>query len=124
MGQTTLQSRVTGSCAAIQYGTAGNAAPVDRPAEITLRMSNSSKAALYFLATLTFCVVAFFAGVLMKFRKTRLLKASQPSMTWIIITANLFSVARIVLAGTNVSVATCTLDLWTGHLAFISVVAM
>lgn len=99
----TLQSSVTGGCMAIDYGTVGNVRPADRPPTIYMLMSKASKAALYFLAAVTFCVCVFFMSVLIAYRKTRLLKASQPSMTWIIITANLFSVARIVLAGADVT---------------------
>ena len=99
----TLQSSVTGGCHDITYGTYGNARPEDRPSIVTPVMSLSIKATLFVLAAINFCLVMFFMAVLVKFRTTRLLKASQPSMTWIILTANLFSVCRIVLSAIDIS---------------------
>ena len=99
----TLQSSVTGGCHDIVYGTSGNTRPEDRPFTITPVMSVPIKATLFILAAINFCLVMFFMAVLVKFRATRLLKASQPSMTWIILTANLFSVCRIVLSAIDIS---------------------
>jgi hypothetical protein len=120
----TLQSIVTGKCSGVLYGTEGNVKPTDRPHSVQLTMEPTARISLFFLASINFALILFFMSILVRFRKTRLLKASQPSMTWIIITANCFNVARTVLAGTDVSPSRCVLDIWTGHLAFIAVVAM
>jgi hypothetical protein len=120
----TLQSVVTGKCTSVLYGTDGNFPPPDRPPSIQLTMVPTARLSLFFLAAINFSLILFFMHILFRFRKTRLLKASQPSMTWIIITANFFNVARTVLSGIDVSASRCTLDIWTGHLAFIAVIAM
>ena len=99
----TLQSKVTGGCTFIQYGTPDNIMPSDRPAPISLKMTAGAKGGLYFLAAVNFVVVLFFMRILITYRNTRLLKASQPTMTWIIVTANLFGICRIVLAGVDIS---------------------
>lgn len=99
----TLQSSVTGGCHDITYGTYDNRRPPDRPPTITPVMPVSIKATLFILAAIHFCLVMFFMAVLVKFRATRLLKASQPSMTWIILTANLFGVCRVVLSAVDIS---------------------
>jgi hypothetical protein len=123
-GDPTLQTVVTGKCTSVLYGTNGNFQPPDRPPSIQLTMVPSARLSLFFLAAINLSLILFFMHILYRFRKTRLLKASQPSMTWIIITANLFNVARTVLSGIDVSASRCALDIWTGHLAFIAVIAM
>lgn len=99
----TLQSSLTGGCHVIMYGTAQNMKPRDRPYPITLVMPTPVRAFLYSLAIANFFLIMFFMAILVKYRKTRLLKASQPSMTWIILTANLFNVCRIVLSAVDIS---------------------
>lgn len=120
----TLQSAVTGGCFRVIYGTVGNEKPRDRPSATTQKMPTKARIALFLLAALNFCMIVFFMYILVKFGKTRLLKASQPSMMWIVITSNLFNVVRTVLAAVDPSVTKCSLDIWFGHLAFISVIAM
>lgn len=120
----TMQSPVTGGCAAISYGLADGEKPADRPPAMTRRMSTVTRIVLLLLAAINFSIILFFMHILLKFGKTRLLKASQPSMMWIVVTANLFNVARTVLAAVDPSATKCSLDVWFGHLAFISVIAM
>eukprot|EP00596_Hydrurales_sp_CCMP1899_P000319 CAMPEP_0119034848 /NCGR_PEP_ID=MMETSP1177-20130426/1866_1 /TAXON_ID=2985 /ORGANISM="Ochromonas sp, Strain CCMP1899" /LENGTH=916 /DNA_ID=CAMNT_0006992625 /DNA_START=611 /DNA_END=3364 /DNA_ORIENTATION=+ len=120
----TLQSRVTGGCFSIIYSTKDNIQPLDRPMVLIQGMTASNKIGLYVMAAINLAVVVFFMVILVVYKKTRLLKASQPNMMWIIITANLFNVARTITSTYQVSVTTCTLSIWFGHLAFIAVIAM
>jgi hypothetical protein len=90
----TLHIRVTGGCHNIIYYTVNNNRPRDRPRVLTHYMMDSNKIGLYVMAAINLGVVVFFMIILFLYRRTRLLKASQPNMMWIIITANLFNVAR------------------------------
>ena len=111
-----LSSVLTGDCVNIFYGTNDNSKPSDRPKRIMMKMPLSMQAGLYFLATLTFIVIIFFMLILAYYRKTRLLKASQPSMMWIIVTANIFFAIRIISSASPATKPLCLLNIWTGHL--------
>jgi hypothetical protein len=113
-----------GGCYGIVYSTEGNVQPDDRPRVLTQYMTDSNTIVLYILAAINLACVLFFMVILIVYKRTRLLKASQPNMMWIIVTANLFNVARTLTSTFRVSVTTCTLSIWFGHLAFITVIAM
>lgn len=98
--------------------------PVDRPSIVTQYMTASTKIGLYILAFINLACVLFFMICLIVYRRTRLLKASQPNMMWIVVIVNLFNVARTLTSTFQASVTTCTLSTWFGHLAFITVIAM
>lgn len=112
----TLQSALTGGCTTIRYGTSDNSKPAGQPETIFEVMSINMKIALYLLATTNFAVVAFIMFILVAYRKARLLKASQTSMMWIIVSANLFAAHRVVLASMPPSPSVCSGNVWMGHL--------
>lgn len=112
----TLQSTVTGGCFTVRYGTLDNSRPSDRPPTIYRKMSNDLILLLNLFAATSFLIIIFFAVILILYRKTRLLRALQPPMMWIILTANIFSSIRILLAAMPASPAVCSGGVWMGHL--------
>jgi Receptor family ligand binding region len=112
----TLQSAVTGGCFKVEYGTIGNLRPSDRAPTVYRKMSENLKLLLYFCAAIDLSIVTFFAVVLVVYRKTRLLRALQPFMMWIILTANIFNGVRIILAAMPASPVVCKCGVWMGHL--------
>ena len=112
----TLQSTVTGGCTSIRYGTSDNSKPDGHPATISEIMPLNMQVTLYFLAAINFLVIVFLVCILVVYRNTRLLKASQSSMMWIIVSANIFCVVRTILAGVSPTDGICTAVTWMGHL--------
>ena len=112
----TLQSTITGGCFTVKYGTIDNVRPSDRAPTIYRKMSENLKLLLYFFAVMDFLLILFFATILILYRKTRLLRALQPCMMWIILTANIFNSIRIGLATMPASTAVCSGCVWVGHL--------
>ena len=112
----TLQSAVTGGCATIRYGTSDNSRPDGQPATIIETMPHNMQVTLYSLATINFLIILILGCVLVAYRNTRLLKASQSSMMWIIVTANIFCAVRTILAAVSPTDGICTAGTWMGHL--------
>ena len=116
----TLQSAITGGCTSIRYGTSDNSKPAGQPVTIIEIMPYSMNVTLYSLATINFLVILLIGFILVVYRNTRLLKASQSSMMWIIVSANIFSVIRTVLASSAPTAGICTASTWMGHLGWFN----
>lgn len=112
----TLQTMITGGCFPIKYSTADNKKPSDRPPPLLREMKQNLRILLYFLATVDSVIIIFFAVILILYRKTRLLRALQPCMMWIILTANIFNAIRIAIAALPASPSVCGGAVWVGHL--------
>jgi hypothetical protein len=64
------------------------------------------------------CVFAV-TGVLISYRKTRLVKASQPALMWLVLLACLLGSARIGLFQAPITNGVCVAGYWTGHVSFV-----
>jgi hypothetical protein len=72
-------------------------------------------------------IVVVVACLLIWYRNTRLLKASQYPMLWLVLSSGIFGAARIGFAATNPDDgggAYCVADYWMGHMAFFGVIAL
>jgi hypothetical protein len=67
---------------------------------------------------LVFLVVSFGAFVIAN-RRSKVVKASQPTLLVCILVGGLLGAARISVGGTDKSDELCTAEFWVGHLAFI-----
>ena len=112
----TLQSAITGGCTTIRYGTIDNSKPDGQPITLSEIMPYKMRITLYALATINFLAIIFLGSILVVYRNTRLLKASQSSMLWIIVSANVFCAIRTVLACSAPTAGICTASTWMGHL--------
>ena len=104
--------------APIMYSTADNSPPSDIPPLINQTITVFFIIILQTLGTLLFITITFVAGILIAFRKTRLLKAIQLRMQAMIIIGGLLGSARVITGFLPVSDINCSLNVWLGHLAF------
>jgi hypothetical protein len=108
-----------GGCHDIDYGTPGNYKPADRGPDIIQDMPHVLRALIGSLAIVTFFITTFLASIIFILKaKTRLVKASQPTMMAFVLLGMYLGSARIALSAVNVTNYICHLDIWFGHLAF------
>jgi hypothetical protein len=82
-------------------------------------MPSAYRSVLITLAALLFVAFLFFSYCMFAYRATRLLKASQIPMVWIVLASTLYAICRIVTASIDITnSAVCMAHYWTGHLAF------
>ena len=94
----------------------------DHPLDITANMPLPLVGFLQFLTIFSFLLQGFVLIVLIIYRKSRLLKASQIAMVWIILVSSMLSCARITGASVSVSFESCEGNYWFGHATFISII--
>lgn len=98
-----LQTNVTGGCKTLSWGTEGNVPRSDRAAPIVQIMPYGLQGFLIALAVILFVCFVFMAAVLVKYRHSRLLKASQLSMLWLVLVSTLYACARIIVSSQSVT---------------------
>jgi Receptor family ligand binding region/7 transmembrane sweet-taste receptor of 3 GCPR len=108
-----------GNCVSgFTYRTVDNSPCTDMPPDIYIELSVHMGRAMTALGSVVVIVVAIFFILIFRYRRSRLIKASQPSMIYIIHLGCLFGGMRTIIGGMSVSDASCTAAFWTGHLAF------
>jgi ABC-type branched-subunit amino acid transport system substrate-binding protein len=108
-----------GNCVSgFTYRTVDNSPCTDMPPDIYVELSVHMGRAMTALGSVVVIVVATFFILIFKYRRSRLIKASQPSMIYIIHLGCLFGGMRTIVGGMSVDDASCTAAFWTGHLAF------
>jgi ABC-type branched-subunit amino acid transport system substrate-binding protein len=105
----------------IKWGTPYNEIPMDRPEPIVVNMSSSLKSFIMFMFICVFLSTSFVFVFVVMYQKSRLLKASQLPMLYIILISLYFAAARIVVSMFEVSSDLCITRYWMGHLAFTAV---
>lgn len=113
---TELQSFVTGGCSELRYGNVYNIQPSDRAHNIIQRLPVAMRNTLYVMAGIDFVVIIFFGVILVIYRHSRILRAAQPAMMWIILSSNLYLVVRIIMSSGISNSFVCVCNAWTGHL--------
>lgn len=116
---TTMQSAVTGGCTELRYGNIYNTKPSDRAPNIIQTLSSAMRSTLYVMAAVDFTVIVFFTVVLIVYRRSRILRAAQPAMMWIILSSNIYHVVRIVMSSGISNSFVCVCNVWTSHLGEI-----
>ena len=94
-------------------------APSDRAPPVVLSMPEGMRGALAALGSLQLLAVTAVSGSLVWYRKTRLVKASQPALMWLVLLAGVLGAARVLLFQSPVSDGACVAGYWTGHLTFL-----
>jgi 7 transmembrane sweet-taste receptor of 3 GCPR len=117
-------SSLTGGCSAQEWGTPGNVKPADRADPVVETMSSQLKGFIIALSVIVFVSTSGIKIALVAYRGTRLLKASQSPMLWIITTGLLFGAARIAVASVDIGTSSCIASYWMGHLSFAALTAM
>eukprot|EP00596_Hydrurales_sp_CCMP1899_P000167 CAMPEP_0119051388 /NCGR_PEP_ID=MMETSP1177-20130426/73021_1 /TAXON_ID=2985 /ORGANISM="Ochromonas sp, Strain CCMP1899" /LENGTH=1001 /DNA_ID=CAMNT_0007030573 /DNA_START=227 /DNA_END=3232 /DNA_ORIENTATION=- len=123
---TALQTAITGGCFTMIWGTVGNAVPSDRDPSIVLLMPEVFKAIIIAMFVVTLVVFLASSALLFYYRNTRLMRASQIPMMWIVLGSTLFAAIRIILATIDVGVdgEVCIYQFWFGHMSFMGVIAL
>ena len=111
-----LQTSVTGGCSELRYGNVYNIQPSDRAYNIIQCLPLAMRNTLYAIASINFTVIVFFTVILVIYRHTRILRAAQPAMMWMILLSNLFLVVRIIMSSGISNSFVCVCNVWTGHL--------
>ena len=111
-----LQTFVTGGCSELRYGNVYNIQPSDRANNIIQSLPVAMRNTLYVIASINFTVIVFFTVILVIYRHTRILRAAQPAMMWIILSSNLYLVVRVVMSSGISNSFVCVCNVWTGHL--------
>ena len=111
-----LQTLVTGGCSELRYGNVYNIQPSDRAHNIIQSLPVAMRYTLYVMAGIDFVVIVFFAVILVIYRHSRILRAAQPAMMWIILSSNLYLVVRIIMSSGISNSFVCVCNAWTGHL--------
>lgn len=121
-----MNGNLTGGCRALVWGTGvQNMIPQDRKPPINIVMPALFKNVLFSLSCILFVLLLFFGFVLVRYRTTRLLRASQIPMMWIVLLSTVYACIRIISAAIdNSSSGICRTHFWTGHLAFTGVIAL
>ena len=112
----TMQSAVTGGCSELRYGNIYNIRPSDRAPNIIQALSSAMRNTLYVMAAVDFVVIVFFTVILIVYRRSRILRAAQPAMMWIILSSNIYHVVRIVMSSGISNSFVCVCNVWTSHL--------
>lgn len=108
-----------GNCVSgFSYRTVDNSPCSDMPPDIYVELSVHVRRAMTAMGSIVVTMVAIFFILIFRYRRSRLIKASQPSMIYIIHLGCLFGGMRTIVGGMLVNDASCTAAFWTGHLAF------
>jgi hypothetical protein len=112
---------LTGACT----GSDHRELPAERASFLIQVMPSSMRASLFFLAALQFVAFLFVGFGLVRFRRKRLTKASQPPMMWLVLSMCIWGAARTIAAAYyQSSTEVCLANYWTGHLAFSGIIAL
>ena len=124
----TMQGALTGGCQKeIVWGTVDNKRPSDRADPIVSIVPLGMAAFLLALAILLFVLDIFMIVLLVVYRNSRILKASQLPLMWMVLSSLVFGSLRVLISSTQgvmFSSAGCYAEYWLGHLPFVGLIAL
>jgi hypothetical protein len=95
--------------------------PSDRPIPETVPIHFGLVALSVFFSVSCTTLVLVYATMYYVYRKSRLIKASQPPVSYIILFGCLLGAIRSLMALAELSVQSCMGQMWVGHLSFVVV---
>ena len=107
-------NRLTSSVA---YNTADNTPPSYRLPMILLKMAVGEVRILQSLSAILFVLCSIVTGTLIKHRSTKLVKSMQLRMQILILIGIYFGLARVLTGSLEVTVRSCSANIWSGHLS-------
>ena len=102
----------------ITYRTANNRLPSDTQPDILAVISPAVAMVLILVGSCACLLVVISLALVVRYRASKLIKASQPPMLYIIHLGCLFSAVRTIVGGLPMNTERCTAEFWFGHLAF------
>ena len=82
-------------------------------------VSTAARGFLYAMAALSLAVNIFFLYIVFKFEHSKLIKASQPGMLYLILLGGIFTAGRVINGALDITDGSCISGLWLGHIGFI-----
>ena len=102
----------------IAYNTADGKAALDTPLHIVVDTPAGLQVFMYVMGVLVVVSVSAVAALVVVFRATKLIKASQPGMLHCILLGGAVAGGRVICGGLPLTDASCAAQMWTGHLSF------
>jgi hypothetical protein len=103
----------------LEYNSADNGMVPDRLPDVVYEKYFSHKAViLYIVGAACLAMSLFFMSLFYINRKSKVITASQPLMSMLILVGGFFIAGRVINAALRISDATCSAGLWLGHLGF------
>jgi hypothetical protein len=96
--------------------------PPDSPATIVSIISPAFSALCFAMAGMIGFLTLVFGLFTLVHRRSKVIKASQPTLLWCILTGGAIAAVRIVIGGIPKNDRVCSEEVWFGHLAFILMV--
>jgi hypothetical protein len=93
--------------------------PSDSPPIMHATQARSFNDLCFTLAAIIFFLVAIFGLFTARHRRSKIIKASQPTLLWCILVGGVIAALRILMGALPKTDLTCAGELWFGHLAFI-----
>jgi len=104
------------SCGSVVYNTADNTQPLDWPNPVRIYMHINYQIILWLAASLCALLVLSFTAMVLLFHKAPIIRASQPTMLYLVLFGCTLGVARIIVFIYPLTSARCVTVLWLGHL--------
>ena len=109
----------SGGCVtSIVYNTADGLPALDTPPDIYVSLGPGLRGFVAALGALVLLAVLFTLGVVIARRSSKLVKASQPEMVYIIVAGCALGGLRTIMAALDVTDGSCTASFWLGHVSF------
>jgi hypothetical protein len=96
-----------------------NIPPSDAPAVIINSISPAFSALCFAMAAIIMSLVTVFGFFVAFHRRSKVVKASQPTLLWCILFGGAIAALRIVMGGLHKDDMVCAGEVWFGHLAFV-----
>jgi hypothetical protein len=103
----------------LKTGESFTAPPPGSPPPIYTKMTRSWQVLFLVLAGFVAVLVLVFGTLIICFRQSKVIKASQPLILGCILVGGLMAAARVVIGSLDKNQELCVAEFWTGHLAFV-----
>ena len=101
-----------------RYNTYNEQPPVN--VDVYLTLAQSTQLACYILGGLLFILATSFTFLTYRFRSYKIIHANQREMIYFVLFGAILFSLRVIIIGLSVSDLTCTVKMWLGHVAFIT----
>lgn len=103
------------------YNTQRNTIPEYKPDPVYSKMSSGLQTLLILFFVVSLVTVLAFTGILIYYRKKRIVKATQPAMLFFILLGSVFACMKVIIGSLELTDSVCIADRWLGHIAFFMV---
>jgi len=105
-------------CSPLVYNTIDNSVPVDEAPVHNVQLGLIARSLLRAGAGLVILLIFLCGCMILAFWESRLVKATQPEMLFVILLGALLACLRVIVATMDITDSTCVTGKWLGHLSF------